>query len=231
MVQRMVMAVMVCLFLCNMALAQKISKVDFDDIKKKVEDVQSPYYYPNLVKRYQYFDSTLRKADFLCLYYGHIFQKNYDPYGGDDNETKCVEQFRIAKYEQVIKFGEKALAQNPVNLKVLYRVIVSYDRLNNRYMANRYARFYFPMIDCIMASGDGKSKKTAYVVTDPSDEYEVLNHLDLRSFRQSLDGDTDILTIDTSDQRPMIGKALIREMYFNVSKPMQRLTHSMKGKE
>ena len=221
-------AAMIC---GSMAYGQKISKVDFDEVKKKVEDPQSAWYYPALLKRYQNFDSTLRKADYHCLYYGHVFQKDYSPYGNDDNEAKCVEQFRTAKYEQVIKFGEKALAQNPVNLKVLYRVIVSYDRLNNRYMANRYARFYFPMIDCIMASGDGKSKKTAYVVTDASDEYEVLNHLDLRSFRQQLDGDTDILTIDTTDQRPMIGKEPIREMYFNVSKPMQQLSQSMKGKE
>ena len=53
---------------------------DYERLSKLVNDPQGPYYYPDLVRRFAQADTTLTLEQMHCLYYGYVFQKDYDPY-------------------------------------------------------------------------------------------------------------------------------------------------------
>ena len=206
-------------------LGQKITTVEFDTIKKHIEDNSSTYYYPRLLERFVKGDTTLYFSEYECIYYGTIFSAKYRPYGGYENEDKFFDYYRKGKYKKAIPFGEKILAENPVNLSITFKMIVCYSALNNPVKAQLYADRYFPLLDVVYNSGDGKSLKTAYVVVNVDDEYEILADLELSNTAQRLVGYTDILTLDMNSQKT---EEKISEMFFNVTKPLLYLNSGLK---
>ncbi|MCK9340895.1 MAG: DUF4919 domain-containing protein, partial [Synergistaceae bacterium] len=52
------------------------------------------------MERYESFDSTLTLPDYRHLYYGYIFQENYDPDWKSRDEKKIEKYFRNAKEDE-----------------------------------------------------------------------------------------------------------------------------------
>ncbi|HYV92577.1 MAG TPA: DUF4919 domain-containing protein [Chitinophagales bacterium] len=209
---------------------QKISNVDFDDVKSKTQDSSSSQYYPLLLERFRNLDSTLTESDYKLIYYGNTLDSAYKPYWKSDNEKEFMKLYNQEKYQEAIPVGKKVLDENPVNLKILFKIGVSYNQLGDKQTAQRYARMYFNTLEVIYSSGDGKSIPTAYVVISVPDEYEILDDLELTITRQALIGSTDLLTINTKGQKRKKGETKIKELYFNVSKPLDFLLEEFKKK-
>ncbi len=218
-------------YVCSNLSAQHISKIDFDQIKKTTTDSFSRHYYPLLIQRFLRFDTTLTVDDFPLIYYGYVFTKDYNPYHTGANEDKFLKLFKQKKYGEAIPLGKEVLNENPVNIKVLYCMLVCFDRQGDRPSARNYANLYFPLLNVIYNSGDGKSIETAYVVTTVADEYELLGDLNLSSNEQALVGDTDVLTIDQEGQNMGSAKEKVKTLYFNVSKPLNNLAEMFQKKD
>jgi len=231
MIKKLKLLTLVVFSTTNILFGQTISNIDFDLIKSKTQDSTSTYYYPLLLERFLQFDTTLTDKEFSMIYYGNVFHPKYNPYGSGEHEDKFMEKFNKEKFREAIPLGEKELFDNPVNLKVLYRMLVCYHKLGDKTTAKKYANLYFGLLDEIYKSGNGKSIKTAYVVIKVSDEYVILSDLKLTRKKQRLVGDTDILTIETKGQKPIKGKKKIKELYFNVTKPLDYLQEQFRKKE
>ena len=202
---------------------QKISNIDFDEIKLAIQDSSSLYFYPSLIERFHWFDATLSSEDYKYIYYGNIYNDNYNPYGESDNEKKFNKIFKEGKYDEAIPYGEEVIKENPVNLEILLKMLLCHHQLGNMETAQNYANVYFPLLSVIYGSGDGKSIETAYVVIKVPDEYVILHDLELTMTTQTLIGSTDKLTINTKEQKQKKGKKKIKSLYFNVSKPFEYL--------
>jgi hypothetical protein len=214
--------------------AQKVSNIDFDKIKLTVQDSSSNYHYPYLIERFLDFETDLMENEYHYIYYGSIYQDNYSPYRRSDNEKMFFEKVDKRMFEEAIAYGKRVIKENPVNLQVLFRMLVCYYELDDKETASQYAKMYYGLLNVIHRSGDGKSKETAYVVICVSDEYEILANLDLTPTSQALSGRTDIITVKgkrDAEQTPIEGKGkkskkmkIINEsIYFDVSKPFESL--------
>ena len=203
----------------NISFSQKISNVDYTLIEKNIKDPSSLFFYPNLTELFSK-NITMTSKEYIHLYYGNVYYKNYNPYGGGDSVKVFKDLVRNKDYRKAIPIGKKILEENPVNLDVLYKMLVCYHYLEIKDTAQIYANKYYTFIDVIMASGDGKSIETAYVVNCVNDEYQIIFNLDLKTKGQALlnDGPTDLLYIDTKRQKKIKGQKKIKEVYFNITK-------------
>ena len=76
---------------------------------------------------------------------------------------------------------------------------------------------YDRVLQAILASGNGMSKKTAFVVNSGSDEKEVLRYLELEVIGQALEDYYEIFTVAQPN-----GKG-VEKIYFCIKKPMEKL--------
>ena len=120
------------------------------------------------------------------------------------------------------------MEENPVNPKISFKLLVCHSVLDDTLKARHYAKRYFPLLDCIYYSGDGNSIETAYVVINVKDEYEILADLELSMTMQSLVGNTDVLTLNTKNQKVEEGYEKVGKLYFNVSKPLNYLSEQFR---
>jgi len=215
-------------FFITFSFAQRVSKVDFDLIKAETENPESEYSYPKLLKRYLEADSTLTINDYAFIYYGNVFTKNYNPYGLSDDDGKVMELYKKKKYKRAVSYGEKILKENPVNLRITFKMMVCYHLLDELGKAKNYARRYFPILECIYKSGNGISAETAYVVVMVADEYEILADLELSMSEQNLMGNTDVLTVNIIGNEVEEENESVKNLYFNVSKPLNYLAEQFK---
>tara|TARA_Y100000589_G_scaffold328039_1_gene371221 strand:+ start:43478 stop:44182 length:705 start_codon:yes stop_codon:yes gene_type:complete len=206
--------------------AQKISNVDFDLIKREISDSNSIFFYPNLLERFKKFDTTLTFLDYQHIYYGSVFQSNYSPYYNSQTEEKFYELYKKEKFKKAIPSGIKAFEDNPVNMRLIFRLAVANLAEGNKQKARKLANLYYNLMDVILSSGDGKSIQTAYVVTRVSDEYEIIAEYKLQVKKQQLIGNTDVMTFDKKAQKNR--KEKIKVLYFNVFFPLNHLSNSFK---
>jgi hypothetical protein len=216
-------AMLTILLSANSSFSQKISNIDFDLVKKKTEDKNSAYYYPALIKRFINGDSTLKAQDYGYIYYGYVFSEYYNPYNESEKEKQFSEAYKNAEFGNAVLLGEEALLTDPVNPGILFKLLICYDQMGKKAKAKEVARRYFNIIQCIYASGDGKSGNTAYVVIRVADEREVTDDMDLKVLKQSLEpGNIDLLEMEYPNEKD------ISALYFNVSKPMLFLENQPK---
>lgn len=215
------------LFLSLLAFSQKVSNIDFDQIKEHVEDSSSEFYYSALRERLLNLDTTLTYTHYKHLYYGNVFTNTYSPYGKSDNDKEFTEEYNNGNFDDAKVLGKKILEENPIDLRKIYQMMICHHNLQEIDTAKLYARQYYSFLNVIYNSGTGKDVKDAYVVIKVNDEYQIVNDLGLTSTGQALlsDGPTDKLTISTKGQKKVKGQKKIKALYFNVSKLFE---HQMK---
>ena len=167
-------------------------------------------------------DTNLTIEDFAFIYYGNVFTDSYNPYGLSKDQSKFMELYRAKKYKKAIAYGEKVLKENPVNLKITFKMMVCHHVLEELDQAKLYAKRYFPVLDCIYKGGDGLSEETAYVVIMVADEYEIMANMKVSMTSQSLVRNTDVLTLKKQEG------ITIEKLYFNVSMPLKNMAEKFK---
>lgn len=220
--RQFLLATVALLFSVN-AFAQQVLTVNFDKIKAEINDSIGKFFYPNLVARINALDTTMTSDDYYHLYYGNAFYATYSPYATGENEKTFFELIDREKFKEAITYGENELLTNPVNLKVLYWMLVCHHVMEEIPTARKYAHMYYGLLYALFSSGDGKSMETAYVVLKVPDEYMALSDLELEATGQSLIDMTDKLKIKTKGQQPQKGEKKIKAVYFNVEMPFTKL--------
>lgn len=213
--------------ICHAGMAQNIGRIDFTEIKEQITNTESAYYYPKLLERIWNDDTTLTYSDYKHLYYGNVFQDYYHPYGVSNAKKEFSEIFRSGAYGKAVEKGRLVLAENPVDIEVTLKMILSFLELKDTAQARIYGTKYFGFLDVIYASGDGKSLESAYVVISVDDEYRIVGDLGLSVKQQLLIDDCDLLIFEKKGQGK-VRKKKIKELYFNVQMPLLSLSKSFK---
>ncbi|MCQ2292199.1 MAG: DUF4919 domain-containing protein [Bacteroidales bacterium] len=210
-----------CILLSFAAMAQQMGAPKYDDIKKVVSDPKSAFYYPELLQRYQQGDSTFTIDECRHLYFGYVFQPEWNPYGLRNSETKYLMQLSMPDNLDTalaaIAKAENILKNDPFNIDVLMIAfyLASSDLVNNREKAESFNNRIGIVLNAISSCGSGQSPEDAFYVISISHEYTILSLLGFQLKSQSLSGGCDVMELQENDYD-------IEKLYFNVSKILEK---------
>lgn len=179
--------------------AQDELKINYSEIKEKIENPNSPNYYPKLLKRYNDFDE-LKLEEYALIYYGFTFQERYLKNQPEENELSRLE--KDEKFEELISACEKYLSINPVSLKANELMAYSLYKLNKPEAEwRKFQDRYRALRKVIVYSGNGLTCETAFKVISVSDEYDILyTYFDVETIKkQSLVGLCDKFEISPTE--------------------------------
>jgi len=187
---------------------------DYELIKSEIQDSTSIFYYPNLLSRLNAFDTTLTNQDYRHLYFGFIFQEEYEPYWISPYEEKLFKYYQSRKikekeYDKIIELATHSINEFPFDLRQLNILVYTYHLKGDEETSKKVAARFAGTLDAIMSSGTGKTCETGYHVISVSHEYVILNMFQFHSKSQALIGDCDYFSLER-DERNIDG------IYFNI---------------
>lgn len=166
-----------------MAAPTRTVRPDLDQINAETTDPQSKYFYPKLMKSFLSNDTILDSDDFRYLYYGYLFQEDYEPYRHVYNAARLKEIEPLysktghsrAECQQILKFATEVLADNPFDLRQLNFLVYAYEKLGKTNLAKIWQQKLNRLLLTIASSGTGADVENAWIVVLPSHEYDFLN--------------------------------------------------------
>lgn len=163
----------------NLTPQIKIEKPNLDAIKAATYDSSSPYYYPRLMKEYMRNDTLMKLDKFTHLYYGYMFQEDYNPYRpqavkGSVPDPAENPSLTRAECDSVISMCEKALDDNPFDLTNMMRLISALHLKGKNNLANIWQYKLNYILMTIATSGTGLDEENAWYVVAPQHEYVLL---------------------------------------------------------
>lgn len=154
---------------------------DFNNIKSETLNPQSQYYYPKLLDSFLSNDTTMTDDDYYYLYYGTVFQEDYNPYRIDPNEADLRATTPLynragalsrSEKEQIRRLAERSLADNPFNLRQLSYLVSVYSQAGKENLAKIWRHKFNKIIYTIANSGTGADAEHAFVVIYPANEID-----------------------------------------------------------
>ena len=196
------------------------------EIKKEVQITKSPYYYPELLKRFRQGDSTINVTECYHIYYGFSNESEYIPYGAMEELEELQQLVYNSKIplepERVHALAKTLETNYPVGLRFLLVMAVAESR--QQIFDGPYKIRFNQILDAILTSGRGTSMEERMYVITTSDEYVVLTVLELDFVGQSLINQTDKMSVNPDNEYG------IEALYFDVSIPFSHLSSMMKDK-
>lgn len=155
------------------------------------------------------------KVDYTALRMSSMASDEKDA-GQPDRELrkKMVVAFNAKKYKEAIQLGNDTLKTGLLDSETHMILALAHQHAGNKEKHEFHKNVYLGLVNSILASGDGRSTKTAYVVINVAEEYAVLTALELKRGSQALlneDGKKfDVLTV----QNPQTNES--EKVYFNI---------------
>lgn len=216
------MATMIVLCTTSMLAQGKVNvhKVDFNHVKEVIENPNSIYYYPKLMRKFMSDDTTMTIEAYRNLYYGYTFQEDYNPFR-ESVYSNVVEQLYYkqphsrAECDSIEKYARMSLEDNIFDMNQMKYFIFS---LKEKKKYNRAALRQFRLdrlIATIISSGKGTMEEPWVVIT-PEHEYNIINFLGYVAIdHQELGNGTEYIEVE-----PIAGKST-KGFYFDVSRMME----------
>ena len=159
----------------------EVRKVDFDKVKEITLNPKADFYYSKLLKSFSGTDTTMSLEVFRDLYYGYVFQEDYNPFRQSQYGT-VVEQLYYKQphsrqeCDSIEKYANLSLADNMFDLdQMQYYIYVLKEK--KKYARAAVEQFKLDnIIAAIMSSGKG-TKDEPWVVISPLHEYNIVNFL------------------------------------------------------
>ncbi|MBR4391922.1 MAG: DUF4919 domain-containing protein [Bacteroidales bacterium] len=171
--------------------------IDYKQIKKAVNDKDSEFYYPELLRRFDAADTTLTREQAYYFYYGTATLPDYNPYKFENyeevNKALSGDNNTEEHWQKAALAIEKQLHSDPTNLRFHVYKQMAYSYVYGK-ESQEYRDAVFQvktLLSAIMASGDGRSKETAFHVISVTDEYGLMDILGVSLKMQSLINDKD----------------------------------------
>ena len=214
--KNLLLTVFITVHLVGISQENKFEKPDYDLIQTEIQDSTSIFYYPKLLSRLNSFDTTLSIEEYKYLYYGYVFQKEYQPYRKSSHEAELLAYYRSqniseSDYETVIQLATKAIEEFPFDLRPLKVLGYVYHLKGDEDMAQKTHNRFHGVIGAIMSSGDGKTCETGFHIISVSHEYVLLNMFQFQVKYQSLTDGCDYLRLERNKEK-------IKGLYFNIEK-------------
>jgi len=153
---------------------------DLEQIRRDVNDPSSPFYYPKLMGRYQQNETVMNLNDYRHLYYGYLFQEDFNPYRHNEASTKNESLYyknshTRAELDSIISYAETALDDNPFDLSQMNFLIYALRARGKVNRANIWQYRLNHLIQAIISSGTGADAEHAWYVINPRHEYDIVN--------------------------------------------------------
>lgn len=194
-------------------------EINYQEIKQKIEDKNSPpYYYPGLLTRFNNFDQLLTMEEYSFIYYGFTFQEDY--LNKQPDEKELLNLIDSEQYELAIEECKKILMKNPVSLAANNYMggfsLFKLDKPEDEW--KKYQKRYRELRKVIAYSGNGLSCETAFKVIYISDEYNMMySYFNIEKIhKQQLVNLCDKFDIEAS------GNYQVNEIYFDISRKLIR---------
>ena len=153
-----------------------------EDILAKTLDTTSPYYYTNLMLKYNLGKEPLTEMEYYYLYYGYTYQEAYNPFAKNSALDAMLaimaeidpEQPSVWHLENIVERGAEAMEVDPFNPKMLNMLAYAYGALGDE----RRERLYFDHLNGILRaielSGTGLKEGEAWHVLMFSHAYDMV---------------------------------------------------------
>ncbi|MCM1449177.1 MAG: DUF4919 domain-containing protein [Clostridiales bacterium] len=154
--------------------------VDLESIRNAVSDLNSPYYYPRLIKQYEQNETVMTKEDYRYLYLGTMFQEDYNPYRRSIHADKVhpltfKEKHSRAELDTMIKYTTLALDDTPFDLSQMNFLIYALREKGKVNIANIWQYRMNRLLEAIVSTGTGVDTTAAWYVIYPRDEATIIN--------------------------------------------------------
>lgn len=149
-------------------------KKDFENILKEGKDKNSDLNYEKLLDRFNKTDTTLSDKQILSLLIGFTINKNYRPYKDVEFGRTLYSLNDDKKFDEVIKEGNKFIANHPFDLKGLFELSYAYYKKGNQTLADSYLMKTTMIFKAMIYSGDGKSIDNPMFALNPSDGQDFI---------------------------------------------------------
>ena len=175
------------LILVTFSLFAFSQNINFDSIKINVQNENSNLYYEKLMYKFKFDPTSMSDEEVKNLYYGKKFSK-YKTSFFDTDYFDFTKNFAQGNLKKAIISGEKYLEKDPTNSEVLTYLEIAY-RKKDKDSKNHvlYSLQSKTLLNCIMKSGDGKTKETAFKVNSVGEEYLIAGILgkNIRTFKRT----------------------------------------------
>ncbi|MBR4969177.1 MAG: DUF4919 domain-containing protein [Alistipes sp.] len=157
-------AILLSLFVAVSAFA---ATPDNDRIFAAINDVNSPFYYPNLMLRYKE-GKPMSEEEYHHLYYGYAFQPSYKPLDANPSMTRVQEiMARISidtpsvhDIDELIAAGIAAMEQDPFSPTLINILVYAYGASGDKVRELAYSEHLRGILKTIEQSGDGLKEKS-----------------------------------------------------------------------
>jgi tetratricopeptide (TPR) repeat protein len=196
------------------------------NIDSWVSDPEHIYYYPKLIKKFKDSPTEMSLPEFFMVYYGFTTDSRYSPYG--IGASAMLSAAKPESAPEAMKLYRSVLDTDPFHLQTYESLASVTMELKLHTDFQKALTQYIGLMESILASGNGKSKDSAYFVISARHEYDVLAYLGLKSSMQSLYHDNghsyDKLSTAGED-----GEAM--DVYFNIDKPWSSMSRQFSDKK
>ncbi len=141
---------------------------DNDLIFAKINDVNSPLYYPNLMLRYKE-GKPMSEEEYHHLYYGYAFQPAYKPLEVNPSMNRVqeimarisIDKPSVHDIDELIAAGIGAMEYDPFSPTLLNILVYAYGASGDRVRELAYSEHLNGILRCIEQSGDGLKERSA----------------------------------------------------------------------
>ncbi len=173
---------------------------------------------------YSFLDSIKngKSKDFFTLRMAYTKTKIYDPYDSkiDGLRKEIKLHIKEKNFNKALEIAERILEKRYIDIKTHLYCSEIYKQLDDSTKLSYHNDIYNGLLNSIYFSGDGKSPKTAFIVIEISEEYDLLNWLNLTQSEQ-------YLTIKDGYSFDIIkafNKNRETELFFNIDLPLKHFS-------
>lgn len=174
------------LFSC-FSLILKSQIINLDSIKQNVQNENSNLFYEKLIYKFKFDPTSMSDDEVKNLYYGKNFSK-YKTSLFDTDYLDFTQSFARGSFKKAIISGEKYLEKDPTNSEVLTCMEIAFNKKDKESKKHiLYSLQSKTLLNCILKSGDGKTKETAIKVSSVGEEYLIANILgkNIKDYKRS----------------------------------------------
>ena len=200
-----------------------IRSPEIPGLDKLITHRKHPYYWKTLSEKFKENFRSLSLDEYFMFYYGQTVSDRYAPYTQNERSVtdSILSLLNRGLYDEAAASGSDYLADNPSGISIYYHTGVAFLKSGKSEKAEEYFHKYQGFITSVIATGDGKSSESAYIIISPYDENTIIQFLGYSVSQQVMkeyNGQYfDVLTAitQTGDEK---------EIYFNIDKPFGTLS-------
>jgi hypothetical protein len=138
-----------------------------DLIFANINNVDSPFYYPNLMLRYKE-GKPMTEEEYHHLYYGYAFQPSYKPLEVNPSMNRVqeimarlsIDKPSVSDIDELIAAGIAAMEHDPFSPTLLNILVYAYGTSGDKVRELAYSDHLNGILHCIEQSGDGLKEKS-----------------------------------------------------------------------